>query len=96
MLVEMTTDRDGLIEFETNQHILANHSCLAVYGVVQVAPEKTFKILVAIFDDEPQTLFKEQTIANPKPHPASIQESVIIHRELLGSISHYMSTGEKK
>lgn len=77
--VDVTTDRNVFIEVEPIQHMPENHSSLAGYGVAQVSPEKTFKITVANFCDEPKTLLKGQAVANAKPHPTSVQKSGLSH-----------------
>lgn len=94
--MEIRTDRHALIEVERSQHMLQNNSCLVEYGVAQVVCGKVFKVLVSNLGEKPKTLLKEQTVANAKPNPTSMQESYISHGELFGIISKDTPTGGEK
>ena len=84
--VTVCCDRRGLQVIQPDPEIYGKHSIAIANGVVQVEPERPFRILVANFAQHEQRLHKSQVIGTVLPHPTAIFPTEVSLGEVLGLV----------
>ena len=82
--VTVTTKRHGLMALRPNDALYQSAQVLATNGVVQVEPDKPFRILIANFKALPHQLVKNQVVGQLLPHPTAVIPSKVSVAEVLG------------
>ena len=70
--VKVTSPDHGLRVVQPLDRLYSRSQLAVTNGVVQVHPDKPFKVLVANFGSEPKVVVKDQVIGTLLPHPTAI------------------------
>ena len=82
--VTVTTKRHGLMVLQPSEKLYQTNQVIASNGVVQVEPDKPFRILLANFGQAPYTLCKGQVVGTLLPHPTALIPTRMQWNDLLG------------
>ena len=83
--VECTSKKTGLVVFQPYSPLHERHGLICTNGVVQVEPDRPFRLFIANFRKYPVWVQKGQVVAELLPHPRAVLESKTTIGEVLGS-----------
>lgn len=83
VFVSVATKRHGLMVLQPSDKLRKDRMVIASHGVVQVQPDREFRVLVANHGAEPHWLRRNRNIGTLLPHPAVVVPSAISFAELL-------------
>ena len=84
--VSVKSENHGVMVLQPYDKLYADNGVIASNGVVQGQPQTTFRLLIANFTKEPQSLVKDQVVATLIPHPTEVVQSNIHLHEVLGLV----------
>ena len=70
--ISVVSKRNGLPVVQPHDELYLREKIIASNGVVQVEPERAFRILMANLSKEPKPLAKGQIVGTLLPHPKAI------------------------
>ena len=85
--VTVMTKRHGLAVIQPNDDLYHRESISATNGVVQVEPDKPFRVLVANFGRTPRSLAKNQVIRTLLPHSTAILPTKMSFKDFVGLVN---------
>ena len=83
-VVECTSKRAGLVVFQPYSLLYKKHRLICTNGVVQVEPDRPFRLIVVNFRQYPVRVQKGQVVAGLLPHSRAVIESKTTIGEVLG------------
>ena len=83
-VVECTSKRAGLVVVQPYSPLYERHGLTCTNGIVQVEPDRPFRLLIANFRGYPVRVQKGQVVAELLPHPRAVIESNTTIGEVLG------------
>ena len=82
-VVECTSKKAGLVVVQPYSSLYERHGLICTNGVVQVEPDRPFRLLVANFQKYPVRVQKGQVVAEVLPNPRTVLESKTTIGEVL-------------
>ena len=95
-VVECTSKRAGLVVVQPHSPLYERHGLKCTNRVVQVEPDRPFRLLIANFRGYPVRVQKGQVVAELLPHPRAVLESkTTIGQTTIGEILRIEERGKE-
>ena len=85
--VSVVSPRHGVMVVQPNEKLFHNHGVAPTNGVVQIEPNRPFRILVANFGKHAKSLVKNQVLGTLLPHPTFVIPTPVKFAEVLGLVN---------
>ena len=85
--VTVTTKSHGLAVIQPNQDLYHHESISATKCVVQIVPDRPFRVLVSKFSRTPRSRAKKEVIGTLPPHPTAISPTKMLFADVVGLVN---------